>query len=123
MRKKSHVLGAVIFGVLAFFLYRILTFRSLINLQGLIQILLSMRVYMFLSMVGSSILGGILPDILDPPFTRYHRSFAHSRTLFFLMLLFWFLSLLLLLKRPDLVSSILYFFLTGYMSHLILDGI
>ncbi len=123
MKKKAHLIGALFFGILALILYKILTIGSLVSVPSLSEILQSIRISMFFSMIIFSMFGGVLPDMLDPPFTRYHRSFAHSRTLFYILSIFWLVTLLLLLKNFNLVTSFLYFFLTGYLSHLILDAV
>lgn len=72
----------------------------------------------------SSIIGSVLPDIIEPPRNRRHRKFFHS--LVFLVLLLVFLhntySLLLTGGLADEVTFGLFFAGAGYASHLVLDA-
>jgi inner membrane protein len=74
--------------------------------------------------LASSILGAVLPDLIEPPRNRRHRKFFHS--LLFLALLLLFLNqiyLNLLAAGPvDEVTVGLFFAGAGYASHLILDA-
>ena len=126
MRRRTHTLGALIFSVIGYsiwhFLRRVFFLPPDPSIISSLTAILSMEVKIFFMMIGSSILGGTLPDILDPPFTSRHRSFAHSKILLYLFISIWFASLFILLTSPTLLIWIVYFFILGYISHLILDS-
>ncbi|WP_410510008.1 metal-dependent hydrolase [Methanosarcina hadiensis] len=73
----------------------------------------------------SSMIGSVLPDIIEPPRNRRHRKFFHS--LFFLALLLAFLhnayALLLTGGLSDEVTFVFFFAGAGYASHLVLDAL
>ncbi|MFP4050143.1 MAG: metal-dependent hydrolase [Thermoplasmata archaeon] len=74
-------------------------------------------------MIGFSVLGGILPDILDPPFTKRHRRYAHSKILLIIFLTILLITVVLIfIKRGNIILWSLYYFLVGYISHLVLDS-
>lgn len=126
MNKRTHMLGAVIFAILGYavwhFLRRLFFIPPDPSLLSALSSILSMEVKLFFIMILSSIFGGSLPDILDPPFSRHHRAFAHSRILFYILIVIWMITLFTLLNDPSLIIWILYFFLLGYISHLALDS-
>ncbi len=72
-----------------------------------------------------SVIGSVLPDIIEPPRNRRHRKFFHS--LVFLALLLAFLhntyALLLTGGLADEVAFGLFFAGAGYASHLVLDAL
>ncbi|MFP4006311.1 MAG: metal-dependent hydrolase [Candidatus Hadarchaeia archaeon] len=74
-------------------------------------------------MILSSLFGGTLPDILDPPFSSRHRFLAHSKLLLCIFLVMWIASLFVLLTDPNSWIWTIYFFLLGYISHLLLDSL
>jgi len=66
------------------------------------------------------IIGVILPDLIEPPSSRFHRKFWHSRKLFkaiILLLAFSFLASLLISRDMYWV----FFILLGYEIHLFCD--
>lgn len=75
--------------------------------------------------LASSILGAVLPDMIEPPRNRRHRKFFHS--LLFLALLLIFLDKtytgLLTGSLADEITFGLFFAGAGYVSHLVLDAL
>ncbi|MEF8874827.1 MAG: hypothetical protein V5A88_09210 [Candidatus Thermoplasmatota archaeon] len=120
------MVGAVIFAFLGYFIWHFLHRTFFIppepSFRSTLTSILSMEVMLFFIMIFSSIFGGSLPDILDPPFTSHHRAFAHSRMLFYILIIIWIVTLFSLLTDSNLFIWILYFFLLGYISHLVLDS-
>ncbi len=126
MKKRTHMIAAVTFAVLGYFIWHFLRRTFYIppdpSLHSTLTSILSMEVKLFLVMIFSSLFGGSLPDILDPPFSKRHRDFAHSKILFYILIVIWAITLFTLLNDPNLITWILYFFLLGYISHLVLDS-
>jgi len=126
MRKKAHLIGAIFFAIIGYFIWHFLRRVFYLppdpSLHSTLTSILSMEVKIFFIMIFSSLFGGSLPDILDPPLTKRHRYFAHSKILFYLLIVVWIITLFALLNDPDLIVWSLYFFLLGYISHLILDS-
>lgn len=124
MKRNAHIIGAIIFAIIGTILIKIGLNQSVPNnIVNLLKILLNMRVYIFLLMIGSSVMGGIIPDILDPPFTKRHRRYAHSKILLLIfIILLAITSILILIQNTNLILFVLYYFLIGYISHLILDS-
>lgn len=127
MRRKTHTIGALIFGVLGYFIWHLIRRVFFLppdpSLTSTLTSIFSMEVRIFFVMISSSFLGGVLPDILDPPFSHRHRFLAHSKILFYLLLIMSIVSLFILLTDPNLIIWIIYFFLLGYISHLALDSL
>ncbi len=69
-----------------------------------------------------AVIGARTPDFLEPAFNNRHRSFFHSRKLGILLLGF-IVVLLLLMETFVYFSPFLVGFLTGYISHLLLDAL
>ncbi|MFP3871392.1 MAG: hypothetical protein ACOC55_03340 [Candidatus Natronoplasma sp.] len=126
MKKRAHMIGAIIFAVLAYymwhFLHRALFIPPDPSLHSTLTSILSMEVFLFFIMIFSSMFGGTLPDILDPPFTSHHRAFAHSKALLLVFTLAWLIALYVLLVGRSTMIWGLYFFLSGYISHLLMDS-
>lgn len=121
MRRNTHILFSLIIGVLAFLLIESLKGMTLPQLEWLFPWDLIRLKHLFVLLIASTI-GGILPDIFDPPYTHRHRGIAHSKFLLFVMLLAWSISLYSLLESYDIRLLFIYFFLSGYISHLLLDS-
>lgn len=72
-----------------------------------------------------TIIGSILPDVIEPPRNKFHRKFFHS--IFLLMIIFVFI----IMTYKKLISGnfdnpilVCYFFIgCGYVSHLLMDVI
>ncbi len=123
MRKNTHIIGAILFGILGFLLIESIR-RSALPYIGWSLYPLSTKGYISLMlMIPFSTVGGVLPDIIDPPFTKKHRRFAHSKALLFVLLVLWIISLTALLNRDPLGIIVLYYFVLGYISHLALDSL
>ncbi|MBS3789733.1 MAG: hypothetical protein KGY66_02335 [Candidatus Thermoplasmatota archaeon] len=126
MRRNSHILGSIIFAILGYFVWHFLHMSLFLppnpSFMSTLTSILSMEVSLFFIMIFASLFGGILPDKLDPPFTSRHRFFAHSKILLYVLLIIWIVSLYILLKDSSLLIWSLYFFLLGYISHLVLDS-
>lgn len=124
MRRKAHIIGSIIFAVIGTILLNIVLNRTFPkNIINLLKILLNMRAYIFLIMIMSSVFGGLIPDILDPPFTKRHRRYAHSKILFYIFIVILIVtSSLIIIKDNNLILWIIYYFLLGYISHLVLDS-
>ncbi len=127
MRKKSHLIGALCFAILGYFIWHFIRRAFFLppepSLISTLTSIVSMEISLFFVMVLSSLFGGTLPDILDPPFTKRHRFFAHSKFLLYVLVIMWVISLFILLKDPNLSVWLVYFFLLGYISHLLLDSL
>lgn len=127
MRRRTHTIGALVFGILGHIIWHFLrTVFFLPSDPSLVQSLsslFSMEVKIFLIMILSSLFGGTLPDILDPPFSSRHRFLAHSKLLLCIFLVMWIASLFVLLTDPNSWIWTIYFFLLGYISHLLLDSL
>ncbi len=127
MRRKSHLIGALCFAVLGYFIWyfirRAFFLPSDPSLISTLTSIFPMKISLFFVMVFSSSFGGTLPDILDPPFTSHHRFFAHSKVLLYILMILWAISLFMLLTDPNLWVWLVYFFLLGYISHLFLDSL
>ncbi len=127
MRRKSHLIGAILFAILGYFIWHFIRRAFFLppdsSLVSTLTSIFSMEVRLFFLMVFSSFFGGTLPDILDPPFTSRHRFFAHSKVLLYVFMILWMFSLFRLLTDPSLWIWLVYFFLLGYISHLFLDSL
>lgn len=67
----------------------------------------------------SASFGALLPDWLEPPFSRWHRGFFHSVTLLTALLIF---TAIFIVHNPDLWTRLVLLALSsGYISHLGLD--
>ena len=96
MKTKTHVLFAVFIAV-AIALY--LKFE---------------RIYLF-----GLIIGVLLPDILEPPVSMFHRKFFHSKRLLRFMIFFSIIMLIVALVKENFFW--LFFITLGYIIHLIGD--
>lgn len=109
--RKTHTTAGVL---VSFILFSDLVSKGLVLSPMILPIALE-----------SSILGAVLPDLIEPPRNRRHRKFFHS--LLFLALLLLFLNqiyLNLLTSEPvDEVTAVLFFAGAGYASHLVLDAL
>ena len=127
MRRKSHLIGALFFAVLGYFIWyfirRAFFIPSNPSLISTLTSIFSMEVSLFFLMVFSSFFGGTLPDFLDPPFSSRHRFIAHSKVLLFILVTMCIISFVLLLTAPSPLLWFVYFFLLGYISHLFLDSL
>ncbi len=121
MRRNTHIIGAMFFGVMAFFLLESLRRMVLPSPYWILPRSLSHVGHLFILFIASSI-GGILPDILDPTYTSRHRRFAHSRVLFVIMIIVVVITILFLMAVVKLELLFLYYFVWGYVSHLFLDS-
>ncbi|MBS3816125.1 MAG: metal-dependent hydrolase [Candidatus Thermoplasmatota archaeon] len=121
------MIGAVFFAVLGYLIWHSLHVAFLLppkpSISSTLTSFLSMEVKIFFVMISASLVGGSIPDILDPPFSRRHRAFAHSKVLLYLFIIIWTVSLFTLLTDPNLIIWFVYFFLLGYISHLALDSL
>ena len=127
MRRKTHLIGALCFAILGYFIWHF-TRRAFFlptepSVISMLTSIFSMEVSLFFVMVFSSFFGGTLPDILDPPFTSRHRFFAHSKLLLYILVIIWAVTLFILLTNRNLWIWLVYFFLLGYISHLLLDSL
>lgn len=68
-----------------------------------------------------SIWGANLPDLLDPPTSRYHRSIGHNFVSFFMFIFIAIVSLALVILLHGWLWFIIASFSFSYLSHLILD--
>ncbi len=126
MRKKLHLIGSVSFACISYFIWhfldRFIILRSTPSLKNTIYSIFSIEISLFFIMILSSYIGGILPDILDPPFTKYHRYYAHSKIVLIVLIILWGFSLFILLIEENMIGWFIHFLLIGYISHLILDS-
>lgn len=124
MKRNTHIAASIIFAIFGNILINIILNGTVPdNITNFIYFFLNMRVYTFLIMIGFSVLGGILPDILDPPFTKRHRRYAHSKILLIIFLTILLITVVLIfIKRGNIILWSLYYFLVGYISHLVLDS-
>ena len=125
MNKKAHLFGGVVFFFLGIMLIICVKSLSLPNADLVISF------FEKSTLIGSAlglitvVFGAILPDILDPPFSRKHRRFAHSKILFIIMLALYMVTLFSLTygsMKNELGIWGVHFFLLGYLSHLVLDS-
>ena len=124
MKRNTHVIGALSFGFLSYILYLTLEImRFPTSSKFIISIFLNMKVITFFTIIIFSFLGGILPDMLDPPFSSRHRKYAHSKVLFLIFFALWVLTLFSLVNNWRITVGIIFFFLSGYISHLLLDSL
>lgn len=123
MRRKAHVMGSILFGLVGFILVESITHSQLpYSGWGLASLTVNSYISLMFMLIFSP-LGGILPDILDPPFTAKHRRFAHSKILLFILFIFWLISLRSVVNNGPIVIMMIYYFLIGYISHLSLDSL
>jgi inner membrane protein len=75
--------------------------------------------------LASSMIGSVLPDIIEPPRNRRHRKFFHSLVFLALLLAFMHNTYALLLTGglADEITFIFFFAGAGYASHLVLDAL
>jgi inner membrane protein len=71
--------------------------------------------------VGFIVLGALLPDIIEPPRSPFHRKFFHSRLFF--KLLFLGLIILFIASLNENKYYWAFFLVLGYLTHLIFDAI
>lgn len=123
MRRSAHIFGGLLFGLFGYLV--LVTIRSMdipsldifTDLIGASMFFKTLLLLLFVS------LGALLPDKLDPPFSPRHRKFAHSKILLFLFIGMTVITLYLLSTDKNIGLWSLYFFLLGYISHLILDSL
>ncbi len=125
MKRNTHIIGAIVFAVIGTVIIKILLNGAIPNnIISLIYILINMNFLLFLLMIISSLIGGIIPDILDPPFTKHHRRYAHSKILLLIFLTLSCITVILIyFQRDNFMLWFIYYFLIGYISHLILDSL
>lgn len=124
MKRNTHIIGSIIFALIGTLLIKIVLSRSIPeDVIEILNIFIKIHPLIFLIMIVASITGGIMPDILDPPFTKRHRRYAHSKILLLLFLIITLITIVLIfLNRDRLILWLIYYFLIGYISHLILDS-
>ncbi len=120
MRRNSHLVGAMIFGIIAFLILEAIRKMSVPSPYWIIGTSLSHIGHLFIMLISSAI-GGLLPDILDPAYSRRHRRFAHSGLTGFIMIVVIVITLLYLMSDFRLELLFIYYFAWGYVSHLVLD--
>ncbi len=69
--------------------------------------------------VGLTVLGSLIPDLIEPPHKKNHRQFFHSIILlgFLIILLIW-----LNFGNQSMLTYLSSSFIIGYLSHLLLDA-
>ena len=102
--KKEHIAGAILFGLL----YSILTLKKGLNNEA-IFVETTLR-------SGISILGGLAPDVIEPPVSPRHRGFWH-----YIVGPCSGLFLLFLKPNSDSIQKAIGSFCSGYFSHWLLD--
>jgi membrane-bound metal-dependent hydrolase YbcI (DUF457 family) len=123
MRRKTHIIAALAFSFTSYLIYFLLEKMTIPrSINSLIFIFGNMNVYTFFIIVIFSFLGGILPDILDPPITSRHRKYAHSKILLLSFFIIWLIVLFSLKSSWNVGKASIFFFITGYLSHLVLDS-
>lgn len=123
MNRKSHIIFSLITALLGLLLMEIIANKKapVINLFG--SIFTSYNLFDYLLMVLFTIFGALIPDILDPAYTPRHRGIAHSKMILLLFLVFFIITLSYLMNTFNRGIWSLYFFLLGYISHLLLDSL
>lgn len=122
MKRNAHMFGGLFFGFLGYFILILARTNELPSLQIFTDLLTSSMLFKTLLLLMFVSLGALLPDKLDPPFSPRHRRFAHSKILLFLFIGMTVVTLLLLSTDENLGLWSLYYFLLGYISHLVLDS-
>ncbi len=120
MRRNSHIIGAMIFGIAAFLLLGSLRRMSVPSPYWLVGTSLSHIGHLFILFLFSAI-GGLLPDIMDPAYSRRHRRFAHSNGIGVIMMIVIAITLFYLVSDMRTELLLIYYFAWGYVSHLVLD--
>ena len=120
MRRNSHIVGAMMFGLVAFLLLEGIRRMAVPSPYWILSTSLGHIGHMFVILLFSA-LGGILPDILDPAYSSKHRRFAHNGVLGVIMIIVMGICLFFLLsdRRTEILA--IYYFACGYLSHLTLD--
>ncbi|MFO7992445.1 MAG: metal-dependent hydrolase [Thermoplasmata archaeon] len=123
MNRKTHIIFSLILTVLGLLLIEIVAENKIPGTELLESIFTSYNISDYFLMFLFSIVGALVPDILDPTYTRHHRGFAHSKMILLLLFVFFIITLIYLIDDFNLGIWSLYFFLLGYMSHLLLDSL
>jgi membrane-bound metal-dependent hydrolase YbcI (DUF457 family) len=112
MNREWHL----VIGGIAFLFYQ--TFIDTINS--------TMHYPWFLGIILLAI-GSVLPDKLEPAYTRYHRGICHSHGALSLMTIFFIVSALVALFSPACPHILLVYlascFFLGYLFHLLADSV
>lgn len=110
-RQRSHIkIGVLLFIII----------MHDINSKGIDVNVIFIPIILLLTIIGS-----VLPDIIEPPRNKFHRKFFHSVLLLMIILVF------LKMAYTELISGnfdnpilVCYFFIgCGYVSHLVMDAI
>ncbi len=107
MTKRHHIKVGVIIGFVANYALRWFV-RSDISVGFILSIILG-------------VIGAILPDVLEPPKSKWHRKFFHSKILLIIILF----AILIVIGFPWLNGALkagLLIVLISYLSHLIMDS-
>ncbi|MFO8108952.1 MAG: metal-dependent hydrolase [Thermoplasmata archaeon] len=123
MRKNVHIIGALCFGIMGLVLLGSVKRGALPYVGWPLIALLHKPFITIVIMLVMSFFGGIVPDILDPPYSPKHRRFAHSKALLAILLVLWGITLIALLNQSSLGLCAIYYMLLGYISHLALDSL
>ncbi len=122
MNRKAHVIGAVVFGLIGLVVLESFELKGFPSLASIVYTILHITLLDLIILIAASIFGGVLPDILDPPFSSRHRKYAHSKFLLYFLIFLFILLLFILKTRRGTGFEPLYYFILGYISHLVLDS-
>ena len=111
MNREWHL----VIGGIAFLFYQIF-----------IDTLNSSRHYPWFFGIFLLVIGSVLPDKLEPAYSRYHRGIFHSQGALFVMLIFFTVFALIILFSSSFPNLILIYlgscFFLGYVFHLLADS-
>ncbi len=122
MKRTAHMFGGLSFGFLGYLILVLVRTYEFPSLQIFTDLLTPSMLFKTLLLLMFVSFGALLPDKLDPPFSPRHRKFAHSKILLFLFIVLTLITLYLLSTDENLGLWSLYYFLLGYISHLVLDS-
>lgn len=123
MNRKSHIIFSLITALLGLLLMEIIANKKAPDIKLFGSIFTSYNLFDYLLMILFTIFGALIPDILDPAYTPRHRGIAHSKMILLLFLVFFIITLSYLMNTFNRGIWSLYFFLLGYISHLLLDSL
>lgn len=111
-RQRSHIkVGVLVFLIMMYD----------VNSKGIDVNIIFIPIILLLTIIGS-----ILPDVIEPPRNKFHRKFFHSVLLLVIILVFLIMTYKELIISGNFDNPILvcYFFIgCGYASHLLMDAI
>ncbi|MCP4581765.1 MAG: hypothetical protein GY839_09105 [candidate division Zixibacteria bacterium] len=107
MTKKQHIKAGIITGIVVNYGLKWLV-RNDLSVGLIYSIILG-------------IIGEILPDILEPPTSRWHRKLWHSKKMIMYMALLVLVLLIIPLLKDSMKAGIV-IVLISYLIHLILDS-